>query len=206
MVVVTMTGVYDPDNMVIGNNLNAAGYGKGKFHDKEFTSIEKALQAVVEEDGGDYSNMKLLYQAATGNLEKVYLLESSQVDTYEFHEVKGYEFLIKENGTYSYMGIKSRQFKYNGQTEKYDWKTTVLSDLSDSTSKGYKKFVNPKETYGVLPAWGVSDTEEVKNMTVDGQGVDHVIEFTLDGATYYLWIIDDLQTESNAVDVVIDVK
>lgn len=66
--------------------------------------------------------------------------------------------------------------------------------------------MKPYETYGVLPAWGVSDTDQVKNMTVDGQSVDHVIEFTWESDTYYLWIIDDLQTKNNAVDIVIDVK
>lgn len=58
--------------------------------------------------------------------------------------------------------------------------------------------------YGVLPAWGVSDTDKIKHMTIDGQCVDHVIEFLQSGTTYYLWIIDDLQTEHNAVDIEID--
>ena len=164
------------------------------------------MQAVTEELGSDYDNMTLLYEATTGNLEKVFMLESTLTDSYKFHKVNGYEFIINKNGTYSYSGNISMNFEYTGQTKKYDWKTTALSDLSNSTKKWYKKLVNPRDTYGVLPAWGVSDTDKIKHMTVDGQSVDHVIEFSQDGQTYYLWIIDDLQTENNAVDIVIDVK
>ena len=156
------------------------------------------MQETLEEEERDYSNMTLLYQATTEKLVKVFMLCED--------EVCGYEFYINENGTYSYSGGKDVDFSKVNEEKRHDWKTSVLSDVSDATSKGYKKFVKPYETYGVLPAWGVSDTDQVKNMTVDGQSVDHVIEFTWESDTYYLWIIDDLQTKNNAVDIVIDVK
>lgn len=43
-------------------------------------------------------------------------------------------------------------------------------------------------------------------MTVDGQKVDEIIEFSKEEENYYLWIIDDLQTENNAKDIKIDWK
>ena len=125
------------------------------------------MQAVTEELGSDYDNMTLLYEATTGNLEKVFMLESTLTDSYKFHKVNGYEFIINKNGTYSYSGNISMNFEYTGQTKKYDWKTTALSDLSNSTKKWYKKLVNPRDTYGVLPAWGVSDTDKIKHMMVN---------------------------------------
>ena len=71
-------------------------------------------------------------------------------------------------------------------------------------SRAAFEIVKPREEYGVLPAWGVSDTDKVKHMTVDGQKVDKVIEFSYKEETYYLWIIDDLKTENNAVDIKIE--
>ena len=194
----TVTGIYDPDNMIIGDNSNVFGYGKGRFYDIEFETIEEALRETTKEEVDNYSDLTLLYQATTERLVKVFLL-------YE-DEIRGYEFYINANGTYSYSGGKDVDFSKANEEKRHDWKTTVLSDVSNATSKGYKKFVKPRETYGVLPAWGVLDSDQVKNMTIDGQSVDHIIEFTWGGDTYYLWIIDDLQTENNAVDIVIDVK
>lgn len=191
-----LTGVYDPDNTMTGNNANATGYGKGGLHDKEFKSVEDALQAVLEEEDVDPDKVKLLYQARTGDLEKVYLLRQD--------EVEGYEFQINGEEEYCYIGVRSAMFANFYETKTYSLEETVLADLSSSTSKGYKKLVNPRELYGVLPAWGISDSEKVRDMTVDGQSVDEVVGFSQDGETYYLWIIDDLKTENNAVDIRIE--
>lgn len=192
--------VCDPENMIMGNNANASGYGRGGIHEKKFMSLEDALKEAMkaEEVEKDYEVMTLLYEAQTGNLKKVFMLYKDQI--------RGYEFFVNENGSYSYSGVRTTTFANFFEEKKYDWKTTVLSDLSNSTGKGYKKVVNPKKKYGLLPAWGVSDTDQVKYMTVDGQKVDEVIEFSTDGEKYYLWMIDDLQTENNAKDIKIEEK
>ncbi len=164
--------LYDPDNTVLGNNVNACGYGRGGIHEKEFIVLEEALKAVMKDEVHEknYDDMTMLYAAQTDRLEKVFML-------YE-NEVCGYEFVVNENGSYSYRGVRSTVFADFFEKKEYDWKTTVLDDLSNSTQKGYKRFVNPNKNYGVLPAWGVSDTDKVKHMTVDGQKVDKVIEFS----------------------------
>lgn len=194
---VVFSGVVDPGNMVLGNNTNVCGYAKGKVHSQKFETVEDALQAATEEQNFDIGMTTVIYQSRTGNLEKVYLLGQDEID--------GYEFLLHEDGTYTYSGVRRAMFVNDFQTEKYDWQTTVLSDLCISTSKSYKRFVNPRKNYGVLPAWGVADTDIVKDMTVDGQPVDEVIEFSQNEKVYYLWMIDDLKTENNAVDVKVEV-
>lgn len=192
--------VCDPDNMIMGNNANAFGYGRGGIHEKNFKSLDEVLREAMkaEKVEKDYNTMTLLYEAQTGNLVKVFMLYKDQV--------RGYEFLVNESGNYNYIGVRSATFANFFETKEYDWKTTVLSDLSSSTKKAYRRIVRPKESYGVLPAWGVFDTDQVKNMTVDGQKVDEIIEFSKEEENYYLWIIDDLQTENNAKDIKIDWK
>lgn len=58
--------------------------------------------------------------------------------------------------------------------------------------------------YKALPAWGVTDNSNVQNVTVDGQKIDEVHEIDVDGETYYLWIIYDLQTQNKVSDVIIE--
>ena len=58
--------------------------------------------------------------------------------------------------------------------------------------------------YKALQAWGVTDNSNVQNVTVDGQKIDEVHEIDVDGETYYLWIIYDLQTQNKVSDVIIE--
>ena len=61
-----------------------------------------------------------------------------------------------------------------------------------------------EKQYGVLPAWGVTDYSDISNVTVDDQKIDEVHEIDVDGETYYLWIIYDLQTQNKVSDVIIE--
>lgn len=67
-----ITGVYDPDNTLFGNNANATGYGRGGFSEKEFQTIEEAMKEVNKEKERDDNDMTLLYEATTENLTKVF--------------------------------------------------------------------------------------------------------------------------------------
>ena len=49
-----------------------------------------------------------------------------------------------------------------------------------------------------------TDNSNVQNVTVDGQKIDEVHEIDVDGETYYLWIIYDLQTQNKVSDVIIE--
>ena len=197
--------LYDPDNIIIGNNLNSSMYVK-EIPDKEFVTIEAAMATIVEEEGGALENMILLYQGTTQNLEKLFWLKIIQNGEVTICQIKGYEFLINPNGSYTYVGAKNRVFYDSLREAEYDWKQTVLADLSDSVHKSYRQVFRAKEIYGVLPAWGISDTEQIANMTIDGQKVDQVITFTCNDKSYYLWIIDDLQTKKEITDIIIAIK
>ena len=177
----------------VGNN----GYS-GKSERYNLATVYSSVEETVLDNDKNYNKETLLYQVQTGKLVIVFRLGEDYVC--------GYNIWQREKECCVCDGLWRLDFSGTFAKQGYDWKTTVLADISRSTDKAYKKIMEPRESYGVLPAWGVSDTDQVKNMTVDGQSVDHVIEFSQDGQIYYLWIIDDLQTENNAVDIVIDVK
>lgn len=175
----------DPDNDIMGNNVNAGVYTESR---KEilYASMEEGLAAQVE----NYESLTMLYQATTQNVAKAYLLDQNQVE--------GYEFLIRDDGQYQYMGERTLIFAGVLDEEKYDWETTLRADLSYSLAKSYLKIVAPGELYEVLPAWGVSTSPLVQDVQIDGKAIDEVISFTQDDSEYYLWIVDDLSCEHGA--------
>lgn len=185
-------GGIDSKNTILGNHLNATLYSRG-IGKKAYETLEDAMKAVAK----DYLREDELYTAQTQNVAKVFILYKN--------EVIGYEFLIQE-GHYYYIGERKNVFYIENQPEKYDWETTVLSDLSYSTRKSYKKIIHIGKKYMVLPAWGISDNEKIGDIMVDGQEIDEIITFEQEGKRYYLWIIHDLQTENDAADIKISMK
>lgn len=189
-VIFKLSGIYDPGNVLLGNNINSYFYTRA-IGKESYESLERAMNVV---DKG-YSKEKLLYKSETGNVAKVFMLAEN--------EVEGYEFLIRDN-RYYYIGGRNLVFYGVNQTKEYSWEETVLCDLSCSTKKTYKNIIKIGERYNVLPAWGVSDREQIKDITIDGQEIDTVIDFSQNGKLYYLWIINDLKTENNAANVIIE--
>lgn len=78
------------------------------------------------------------------------------------------------------------------------WEETFRADLSQTSKKSYQKL---RQRYEALPAWGISDQESVKDVLIEGQGIDQMITIPVDGKDYYLWIMNDLKTDKNAKDV-----
>ena len=190
------SGLVDPKNQVWGNNLTVYSYvSSGKTYD----SIEIAMAEVDEH----YSEEKLLGTVRTGNVTIIFLLSEGQAGEHGTSCVKAHEFVTVDGG-YNHKGGRTTTFEGSVHYDSYDWQTTMRSDLSNSTKKTYRSIIGKGKKYTVLPAWGISDTGEVKDVTVDGQGIDEVIPFSHDGTDYYLWIIYDLQTENDAVDIVIE--
>lgn len=189
-VIFKLSGIYDPENILYGNNINSFYYTRD-IERKSYESLERAMNVVAEGSGKE----KLLYKSETGNVAKVFMLAEN--------EVKGYEFLIREE-RYYYLGRRNLIFHGGNQTKEYSWEETVLCDLSCSTKKTYKNIIKIGESYSVLPAWGVSDREQIKDIMIEGQGIDDVIEFSQNGKIYYLWIINDLKTEKNAADIKVE--
>ncbi len=46
-----------------------------------------------------------------------------------------------------------------------------------------------------MPLWGYSAYEDVKTLKIDGEPIDGVYEFTVDGCTYYIWWKDNVECE-----------
>lgn len=191
-VVYKLIGGIDSKNKISGNNLHATLYSRG-IGKEAYETLEDAIKAVAK----DYVKKDELYTAQTKNVAKVFVLHKN--------EVIGYEFLIQER-YYYYIGERKNVFYIENQPEKYDWETTVLSDLSCSTCKSYKTIIHIGKKYMVLPAWGISDNEKIGDVMIDGQEIDEIISFEQEGKKYYLWIIHDLQTENNAADIKISLK
>ena len=49
------------------------------------------------------------------------------------------------------------------------------------------------------PAWGISQTERVHNLRVDGQEVTEVIELEFNGERIFFWYFEDLKTDRVAI-------
>lgn len=188
--VFVMSGIYDPDNRILGNNQNVTWYSR-TIGTEAYAAIEDAVKSHDE----NYNKEKMLYTLHTGNVAEVFMLNGN--------EVTGYEFIIKDE-KYHYIGERKLIINGGASVKEYDWEMTLRSDLSYSTGKSYKNITSVGTKYSVLPAWGISDREQVRNVTFDGQAVDEVIPFSDEQGTYYLWIIHDLQTKNDAVDVVIE--
>lgn len=185
-----LTYAVDPANSIKGNNIIAENFQRAVGSDG-YASLEEAMSVLDE----NYEKERVLYQKECNNMAKIFVLEDDRVICYEFW--------IDSNSEYHNTGSRTLVFTGFYENEPYDWKTTVRADLSYSTKKTNRKFLKLPELYGVTPAWGVSTDEQVKNVTIDGQQPDYIAEFFKDGKSYYLWVIDDLKTQKDAVDIVI---
>lgn len=184
-----VSGIYDPENNVPGNNQNVTWYIR-ELGAQAYGTIDEAMKSHNE----NYEKEKVLYMAHTGNVARVFMVNGD--------EVTGYEFIVKEE-KYHYVGERKLIINGMGSEKEYEWEATLRSDLSYSTKTSYRNIINIGTKYMICPAWGVSDREQVRKVTFDGQAVDEVVEFSKGQETYYLWIIDDLKTKNNAVDVMI---
>ncbi|MDR2598897.1 MAG: hypothetical protein LBC73_01310 [Oscillospiraceae bacterium] len=45
------------------------------------------------------------------------------------------------------------------------------------------------------PVWGISQTEKVRNLVIEGQPVTEVIEFEYNGKPIFFWYFEDLETD-----------
>lgn len=196
------TGIYDPNNLILGNNSTTSTYEKGKLNNIEFKNLEAGVDKVLEENKDIISNY--FYKNHYEKLGIIFTQEEWKQGKTVSYSITGYEFIANDNGTYRYVGLRTSHFAGEFISSEYDWETTVRADISNSTKKGYNRYVKPREIYGVLPAWGVSDDERVKTMTIDGQSADKVIEFTANDKTYYFWFIEDLKTQNDATNM--DIK
>lgn len=185
-----MSGIYNPNNNIQGNNQNVTWYTR-KIGTESYVTIEDAMKAHDK----NYNKEKMLYRCDTENVAKVFMLNGD--------EVTGYEFIIKEE-KYYYIGERKLIIDGGISGKEYDWETTLRSDLSYSTRKSYRNITNIGTKYLVLPAWGISDREQIRDITFDSQAVDEVIPFIKGESTYYLWIVHNLKTRNDAVNVVID--
>ncbi|MBE5942196.1 MAG: hypothetical protein E7264_06625 [Lachnospiraceae bacterium] len=197
------TDVYDSSNMIVSDNSGGSEYEKDILNRLSFDSVEDALPIVTKNDSS-YKDGEIIYQTRIDNYSAVFFQQETVLAKYKFPTIICYEFVVNENDTVSYVGRRVCNSNHDMLSTSYGWIQTVRSDLGYSTSHLYKDILNIREVYGVLPAWGLSVSEQVKNMTVDGQSVDKVIEFTANDKTYYFWFIEDLKTQRDAMNM--DIK
>lgn len=191
-----------------GANGNAYEYGRN-LKNREYNSFEE----VVEAEKLAYDKDKILLQLSKGNLEIVFVMDEESLNVFGQDEkittVRSIETVVNENGKYIYSGgriLKIDYLKYSRKdSENCNWEDTVRADLSMSTMKEYKDYV-AEGVYDILPAWGITDNENVYQMSIDGQKVDEVIEIDTTGNKFYFWIIYDLQTSRNIKEIDISIN
>ncbi len=196
----TDTDVYDSSNMIVSDNSGGSEYEKDILNRLSFDSVEDALPIVTKNDSS-YKDGEIIYQTRVENYTAVFYQQETVLAKYRFPTIICYEFVVNENDTVSYIGRRVCNSNHDMLSTSYGWVQTVRADLGHSTNRLYKETLNMRETYGILPAWGLSVSEQVKTMTVDGQSVDKVIEFTTNDKTYYFWFIEDLKTQNEATSI-----
>ena len=192
-------GIFSDDEAIFGANGNAMSFVED-IRPKMYTSLEEALADNQEKVDSE----KQICQIEENGVTHVYMegeniaedKKGKVIDS--SHYITCYDFIKKAN-EYYYSGGRKLVIR---KSDEYTWKETFLADLSQSKNHVYKN--NAEKYYKALPAWGVTDNSNVQNVTVDGQKIDEVHEIDVDGETYYLWIIYDLQTQNKASDVIIE--
>lgn len=193
-------GIFSDDENLYGANGNAMSYGND-IHPQKYGSLNDALADIDEKIKSENQICQIedngivhVYMQGQNNI-KFEETDINRTDTY----IKCYDFVTTSDG-YNYSGERKLVINFNDD-KKYTWKETFLADLFISRDSVYRGAVEKK--YKVLPAWGVTDNSDIKNVTVDGQKIDEVHELDVDGETYYLWIINDLKTQNKSADIII---
>ena len=194
---IIMSYLHRDDEFLSGANVNSMSYSKD-ISPQNYSSVDEAMKTVDEK----LNSEEKICQIEENGVVHVYVQgintikdKNGKVDQIRQY-VSCYDFIVVSKG-YNYSGVRDLAIGLNKEKE-YSWKDTFLADLSQSRLSGLEK------QYGVLPAWGVTDYSDISNVTVDDQKIDEVHEIDVDGETYYLWIIYDLQTQNKVSDVIIE--
>ena len=186
-----MRYLFGNKEVMFGANVNSMSYSKD-ISPQNYSSVDEAMKTVDEK----LNSEEKICQIEDNGVVHVYVQgintikdKNGKVDQIRQY-VSCYDFIVVSKG-YNYSGVRDLE-------KEYSWKDTFLADLSQSRLSGLEK------QYGVLPAWGVTDYSDISNVTVDDQKIDEVHEIDVDGETYYLWIIYDLQTQNKVSDVIIE--
>ena len=81
------------------------------------------------------------------------------------------------------------------------WKTAVITNKCDEIGeiKLCITLLNMSQVFAVDSTknfiWGISQSEEIKKLKIEGQPVAEVIEVEMDGETGYFWYFDDLKID-----------
>ena len=192
-------GIFNDNENLYGANGNAMSY-INDINPQKYSSLNEALVDIDEKLKSENKICQIedngivhVYMQGQNNI-KFEEADINRTDTY----IKCYDFVTTSDG-YNYSGERKLVINFNDD-KKYTWKETFLADLFISRDSAYRGAVEKK--YKVLPAWGVTDNSDIKDVTVDGQKIDEVHELDVDGETYYLWIINDLKTQNKSADII----
>ena len=85
--------------------------------------------------------------------------------------------------------------------KKYSSKDDLMSDLQQSLDNTHIKYLKLNEMYNAIPAWGVSENADIKNVTIESQKIDKIIPIKYNNKIYYFFVIYDLKTEKSIYDL-----
>lgn len=190
-IILYKSGIIDTENELIGNN-TIASYYEEVINAPKYNTVEEALK----DKDDNYNSESTVATITSGNVTIVLQRGTEEFQGQKRVSITGYEFVHKQSYTYS--GDRKLLIDALKDNVNCSWEETFRADLSQTSKKSYQKL---RQRYEALPAWGISDQENVKDVLIEGQGIDQMITIPVDGKDYYLWILNDLKTDKNAKDV-----
>lgn len=180
-----------------GKNIVVSGKSRGsELFVSYYSTIEEAYNKGNGGSGKKYEDIKNIISHDEYKNATIILYQNDG-------SINSGEFITKEkNGSkvFQYVGGKSVIFAGKHINENSNVDATIRSDLSNDLSIG-TFWVDLKKMYGRLPAWGVSDSNDIYNLKIENQPIDSIYEVKYEDKTYYVWYFKDLQTEKSAKDV-----
>lgn len=162
-----------------GNNSYTSFYSKG-YGGPTYGSVEEANAAVLGgKAGSSFEDYKELYRVSKEPYIWTFYQEGKRVVMVELYEEAGRYY---DRGTLSL--VYSRDSSSSGN---YSNKETIRADAVHSLYYGIS------EKGRSCPAWGVAESENIGEVSINGVKADHVEAITgYDGETYYFWVIEEI--------------
>lgn len=181
--------VENQDITIVGNNITSYNFERG-IKDKYYDSLDNAVADIVPK------SKEVIMEENDQNVTIVFAMEKGTVS--------GYEILHRKDGKYEFIGERKTQFVSGLDRKKYSGEETFKADLSVSFLSTYRNLIKLGEKYEVIPAWGISESADTCNFSVDGISVSSYQQFQYDNMEYYLWFIADVSQIDSMKDVTIN--
>ena len=177
----------DGSNMTMSNSLDMdACTSEEKL--KYFGSIDEAMEYTIGKDYDKYQKKEdILILEDDDAVTKISLYEfesneSIYINTFDKKEEEYSESVC--NIIYEIKNMITRDYEVRKQ--EFTFKEQIALDLLSSTYVNQTSHAND----GVLVPYGLTDSDEIYNLTIMGEEPTKIISIDYDGTTFYFWYFD----------------